>query len=102
MARRNRLEFAKEFGLCTVRPGYANTEYGFFSCVLTTHQQSVTGISQAWSEAGLAAMARLDPGVPTSVELPLPTPDQARAIIIAHLDHYRVNDEDKGSIQAFH
>ena len=101
MARRHRLEFAKEFGLCTVRPGYANTEYGFFSCVLTTHQQSVTGISQAWSEAGLAAMARLDPGAPTSVELPLPTPDQARAILIAHLDHYRVNDEDNGTIKPF-
>ena len=101
MARRNRFEFAKEFGLCTVRPGYANTEYGFFSCVLTTHQQSVTGISQAWSEAGLAAMARLDPGAPTSVELPLPTPDQANAIIIAHLDHYRVSDEDKGTIKPF-
>jgi hypothetical protein len=27
MARRERIEFAKEFGLCTVRPGYANTEY---------------------------------------------------------------------------
>ena len=101
MARRHRFEFAKEFGLCTVRPGYANTEYGFFSCVLTTHQQSVTGISQAWSEAGLAAMARLDPGAPTSVELPLPTPDQAIAIIIAHLDHYRANDEDNGTIKPF-
>ena len=101
MARRDRLEFAKEFGLCTVRPGYANAEYGFFSCVLTTHQQSVTGISQAWSEAGLAAMARLDPSAPTSVELPLPTPDQATAIVIAHLDHYRVKDEDKGTIKPF-
>ena len=101
MARRHRLEFAKEFGLCTIRPGYANTEFGFFSSVLTTHQQSVTGISQAWSEAGLAAMARLDPGAPTSVELPLPTPDQARAILIAHLDHYRVSDEDKGTIKPF-
>ena len=36
MARRDRIEFAKEFGLCTVRPGYANTAYNFFSCVLTT------------------------------------------------------------------
>ena len=101
MARRHRFEFAKEFGLCTVRPGYANTEYGFFSCVLTTHQQSVTGISQAWSEAGLAAMARMDPSAPTSIDLPLPTPDQASAIIIAHLDHYRVNDEDEGTIKPF-
>ena len=101
MARRHRLEFAKEFGLFTVRPGYANTEYGFFSCVLTTHQQSVTGISQAWSEAGLAAMARLDPGAPTSVEPPLPTPDQASAIVIAHLDYYRVDDEDNGTIKPF-
>jgi hypothetical protein len=40
MARRERIEFAKEFGLCTVRPGYANTEYRFFSNVLTTHQQA--------------------------------------------------------------
>ena len=101
MARRHRTEFAKEFGLCTVRPGYANAEHGFFSCVLTTHQQSVTGISQAWREAGLSAMARLDPGAPTSVELPLPTPDQASAIILAHLDHYRVNTEDAGSINPF-
>ena len=101
MPRRHRVEFAKEFGLCTVRPGYANTEFGFFSCVLTTHQQSVTGISQAWSEAGLAAMARLDPGAPTSVELPLPTPDQATAILIAHLDHYRVNVEANGTIEPF-
>ena len=101
MARRHRTEFVKSFGLCTVRPGYANTEYGFFSSVLTTHQQSVQGIAQAWTDAGLSTMARLDPQAPTSVELPLPTPDQARAIIIAHLDHYRANPDDAGGIQPF-
>ena len=56
MARRHRLEFAKEFGLCTVRPGYANTQYEFFSCVITTHQSSANPLAQAWTEAGFAAI----------------------------------------------
>ena len=101
MPRRHRTEFAKEFGQCMVRPGYANTEHGFFSCVLTTHQQSAFALATAWSEAGLSAMARLDPGAPTSVELPEPTADQAREIIVAHLDHYRVESADIGSINPF-
>ena len=101
MTRRQRLEFAKEFGLCTVRPGYANTAYNFFSCVLTTHQSSSLPLSQAWNEAGLSAMARLEPDASTSVELPLPTQDQAREIIVAHLDHFRVDAADKGSIKPF-
>ena len=101
MARRHRIEFAKEFALCTVRPGYANTKHSFFSCVLTTHQQASIGLSQAWGEAGLSAIARLDPTSPNSVELPLPSKDKAREIIIAHLDHYQSNPEDKGSIKPF-
>ena len=101
MTRKHRIEFAKEFGLCTVRPGYANTEHNFFSCVLTTHQSSALPLSQAWNEAGLSAMARLDPTAPTSVELPLPTPDQARNIIIAHLDRYRLNTGESGTIKPF-
>ncbi len=101
MARRHRNEFVKEFGLCTVRPGYAATQYGFFSCVLTTHHQSAVGIAQAWADAGLSAMARLDPGAPTSVELPMPTQAQARAIILAHLDHYRADAGDGQSIKPF-
>ena len=101
MARRHRNEFAKEFGICTVRPGYANTEQGFFSCVLTTHQQSAFALAQAWNEAGLSAFARLDPDAQTSVQLPMPTLNQARAIIIAHLDHYRANPDDVGSINPF-
>jgi hypothetical protein len=84
MARRERIEFAKEFGLCTVRPGYANTEYRFFSSVLTTHQQASVSLSQAWGEAGLAAIGRLDPGSPNSVELPFPSRVQAQEIIVAH------------------
>ncbi len=101
MARRHRLEFAKEFALCTVRPGYANTTHNFFSCVLTTHQQASVGLSAAWGEAGLAGIARLDPNDPNSVELPLPSTDQAREIIVAHLDHYRTNPDKKGSIEPF-
>lgn len=101
MTRRQRLEFAKEFGLCTVRPGYANTAHSFFSCVLTTHQSSSLPLSQAWNEAGLSSMARLDPSAPTSVELPPPTQDQAQDIIIAHLDYYRTSEAKKGTIEPF-
>lgn len=101
MTRKHRVEFAKEFALCTVRPGYANTAYNFFSCVLTTHQQASVGLSTAWGEAGLASIARLDPTSPNSVELPLPSRDEARAIIIAHLDHYQVDPQKKGTISPF-
>src|SRR5579863_1311827 len=101
MSRSERIEFAKEFGLCTVRPGYANTAFNFFSCVLTTHQQASVSLSQAWGEAGLSAIARLDPASPNSIELPLPSKDQAREIIVAHLDHYRINAAEKGSIKPF-
>ena len=101
MTRRYRLEFAKEFALCTVRPGYANSTHNFFSCVLTTHQQASVGLSAAWGEAGLSGIARLDPNDPNSVELPLPSTDQAREIIIAHLDYYRIDAEQKGKIEPF-
>jgi hypothetical protein len=101
MARRERIEFAKEFGLCTVRPGYANTAYNFFSSVLTTHQQASVGLAHAWGDAGLSAIARLDPTSPHSIELPLPNKDQAQQIIIAHLDHYRIDKSEKGSIKPF-
>jgi hypothetical protein len=101
MARRQRIEFAKEFGLCTVRPGYANTEYRFFSNVLTTHQQASVSLSQAWGEAGLAAIGRLDPTSPNSVELPFPSKEQAQGIIVAHLDYFRINQRENGSIKPF-
>lgn len=101
MPRRYRIEFAKEFGLCTVRPGYANTEYNFFSCVLSTHQSSALPLAQAWNDAGLSDIARLDPNAPTSVELPMPTPDQARAIVIAHLDYYRTDQDANGTAAPF-
>ena len=101
MTRRHRIEFAKQFGLCTVRPGYANTDWNFFSSVLTTHQQASVGLAQAWGEAGLSSFARLDPTAPNSVELPLPSEDQAHDIIVAHLDHYRIDPGDAGTIKPF-
>ena len=99
MTRRYQIEFAKELGICTVRPGYANSAYGFFSCVLTTHDSVIRRLGQAWDEAGLSSFAPLNPGAPTSVELPLPTPDQATAIITAHLDYYRLDHDEDGSIK---
>lgn len=58
-------------------------------------------LSQAWGEAGLAAVGRLDPTSPNSVELPFPSKDQAREIIVAHLDYFRSNEKEKGSIKPF-
>lgn len=101
MRPRHQLEFVKELGICTVRPGYANSAYGFFSCVLTTHHDVVQRLSRAWDEAGLSSFARLDPDAPTSVELPLPTPAQAAAIITDHLDYYRIDNGEAGSIKPF-
>jgi hypothetical protein len=101
MARRHGIEFAKEFGLCTVRPGYANTAHNFFSNVLTTHNDVARKLSNAWGEAGLSSIARLDPNSPNSVELPLPGRDQAREIVVAHLDYYRVDQGDRGTVKPF-
>src|SRR5258708_2646943 len=101
MARRERIEFAKEFGLCTVRPGYANPEYRFFSNVLTTHQQASLALATAWGDAGLAAIGRLDPTSPNSVELPFPNKEQAQGIIVAHLDYFRINQKENGTIKPF-
>ena len=102
MARRERIEFAKEFALCTVRPGYANTEYRFFSNVLTTHQQASVSLSQAWGEAGLAAIGRLDRASPNSVELPFPSKAQAQQIIVAHLDYFRIDQRTLGASSRSH
>ena len=101
MTPRYQIDFAKDFGICMVRPGYANSAYGFFSCVLTTHDSVIRRLGAAWDEAGLSSFARLDPDASTSVELPLPTPAQAAAIIIAHLDHYRLDHDEDGSIKPF-
>ena len=101
MTGKRRVQFAKDFALCTIRPDYANGNHNFFSCVLTTHQASSMALAAAWGEAGLAGIARLDPNDPNSVELPLPSATEAREIIIAHLDYYRVNSDDKGAIKPF-
>jgi hypothetical protein len=69
--------------------------------VLTTHQQASVSLSQAWGEAGLAAIGRLDPSSPNSVELPFPSKEQAEGIIVAHLDDFRINEKEKGSIKPF-
>ena len=101
MTPKYQVAFAKELGICTVRPGYANSAYGFFSCVLTTHDSVIRRLAGAWAEAGLSSFARLDPDAPTSVELPLPSPEQATAIIVAHLDRFRLNHDEDGSIKPF-
>ena len=61
----------------------------------------VCGFVLCLGDAGLSAIARLDPALQNSVDLPLPRKDQAREIIIAHLDYYRVNGAEKGSVRPF-
>ena len=47
-------------------------------------------------------MAHLyNPSSPNSVELAFPTKDEARQIIVAHLDYYRTNASDRGKITPF-
>ena len=101
MPRRSLSAFPKEFRICTLNPDYACGRYRFFSSVLTTHQQVANRLATPWAEAGLSAFARLDPTSPHSVELPLPNRDQARDIIVAHLDYYRINQDDAGTIKPF-
>ena len=69
--------------------------------MLTTHDSVIRRLAAAWDEAGLSSFARLHPDAPTSVELPLPTPAQATAIITAHLDYYRIDNDEDGSIKPF-
>jgi hypothetical protein len=57
--------------------------------VLTTHQQSATKLARGWSEAGLQAVARLDPGADTSIRVPLPTEDGALEMLAAYITHFR-------------
>jgi hypothetical protein len=101
MTRKDRMEFAQDFALCIVRPSYVNKTHNFFSSVLCTHQQASNALSNAWKESGLSAIAQLDPTSPNSVELPLPSPDQARQIIVAHLDYFRTSPGDRGKIDPF-
>lgn len=101
MPRRHLNAFPKQFRICTVNPDYASGRHEFFSSVLTTHQQVANKLATAWAEAGLSAFARLDPTSPNSVELPLPSEDQARDIIVAHLDHYRIDQSNVGTIKPF-
>ena len=54
MRPRHQLEFVKALGICTVRPGYANSAYGFFSCVLTTTSRSYEG----WRQHGTKPACR--------------------------------------------
>lgn len=101
MTRRHTVDFAKEFALGTLRPAYAAGNHNFFSCVLTTHMPVANKLANAWTEAGLSGIARLSPNDPNSVELPLPSANEAREIIIAHLDYYRINPADNGTASPF-
>jgi hypothetical protein len=49
----------------------------------------------------LSAIARLDPASPNSVELGFPNKDQAKDMIVAHLDYYRINADERGTITPF-
>lgn len=101
MPRRHLNAFPKQFRICTLSPNYACGRLKFFSSVLTTHQQVANRLATPWAEAGLSAFARLDPTSPHSVELPLPNADQARDIIVAHLDYYRIDQSNAGTIKPF-
>jgi len=89
MANKQAIEFAKELGLACLRPGRAAGDQRYFSAVLTTHQQAATKLARGWSEAGLQAVARLDPTADTSIRVPLPTENGALEMMAAYIEHQR-------------
>jgi len=89
MTNKTAIEFAKELGLACLRPGRAAGDQRYFSAVLTTHQQAATKLARGWSEAGLQAVARLDPTAETSIRVPLPTIDGALEMMAEYIKHHR-------------
>jgi hypothetical protein len=89
MANKEAIEFAKELGQAFLRPGRAASDRRYFTTVLTAHQQSATKLARGWSEAGLQAVARLDPGADTSIRVPLPSEDGALEMLAAYITHFR-------------
>jgi len=89
MTNKTAIEFAKELGLACLRPGRAAGDQRYFSAVLTTHQQAATKLARGWSEAGLQAVARLDPTAETSIRVPLPTVDGALEMMAEYIKYHR-------------
>ena len=89
MSNKQSIEFAKELGLACLRPGRAAGDLRYFTAVLTTHQQAATKLARGWSEAGLQAVARLDPTAETSIRVPLPTEDGALEMMAAYIEKHR-------------
>jgi len=89
MSNKQAIEFAKELGLACLRPGRAAGDRRYFSAVLTTHQQAATKLARGWSEAGLQAVARLDPTAETSIRVPLPKEDGALEMMAAYIEAHR-------------
>jgi len=89
MSNKQSIEFAKELGLTCLRPGRAAGDLRYFSAVLTTHQQAATKVARGWSEAGLQAVARLDPTAETSIRVPLPNEDGALEMMAAYIEKHR-------------
>ena len=89
MANKHAIEFAKELGLALLRPGRAAGDRRFFTAILTAHQQAATKLARGWGEAGLQAVARLDPTAPTSIRVPLPTEDGALEMMAAYIGRHR-------------
>lgn len=94
MANKETIEFAKELALCLLRPGRASGDTRFFSGVLTTHHNAGTKLARGWGDAGLQAVARLDPSAETSVKVPLPTEDGALEMLAAYIKEHRLPGKD--------
>lgn len=101
MSNKQSIEFAKELGLACLRPGRAAGDRRYFSAVLTTHQQAATKLARGWSEAGLQAVARLDPTAETSIRVPLPTEDGALEMMAAYIEKHRTGGPQVDRLHPF-
>jgi len=101
MTNKQAIEFAKELGLACLRPGRASGDRRYFSAVLTTHLQAGMKLARGWGEAGLQAVARLDPTADTSIRVPLPTEAGALEMMAEYIKHHRNAGPDVDRLHPF-
>jgi hypothetical protein len=81
--------FIKDFGLSFFRAENEASNTNFYTIIFTTHQQSASKISQAWTVAGLSASFPLAPGGHASLLTRKPDMEQCIDMIKQYIEYFR-------------
>lgn len=81
--------FIKDFGISFFRAGNEASNSGFYTIILTTHQQSAQKINRAWTVAGLSASYPIVPGGYASLLTQKPDMEECVGIVVQHLKFFR-------------